>query len=168
MWTTTLRASAATRPSAAERMRSTVVALDVPNGLELELDIDVVVGVDEPREEIDLDVADHDPVDGVAEEVREELVARLLEIRQVGGVVDVPEPVEVAPPDLDTLDRVHRSRSLPHLLLAAVVVVWGGSFAAIKALVDHGLDAPDVAIGRYLVAAPGFAIALAWREACPG
>ena len=64
--TTTLRASAATRPSAAERMRSTVVALDVPIALELELDVDVVVGVDEPREEIDLDMADHDPVHGVA------------------------------------------------------------------------------------------------------
>jgi drug/metabolite transporter (DMT)-like permease len=63
---------------------------------------------------------------------------------------------------------VHRSRSLPHLLLAAVVVVWGGSFAAIKALVDHGLDAPDVAIGRYLVAAPGFAIALVLAGGLPG
>jgi drug/metabolite transporter (DMT)-like permease len=48
------------------------------------------------------------------------------------------------------------------------VVVWGGSFAAIKALVDHGLDAPDVAIGRYLIAAPGFAIALAVAGGLPG
>jgi drug/metabolite transporter (DMT)-like permease len=48
------------------------------------------------------------------------------------------------------------------------VVVWGGSFAAIKALVDHGLDAPDVAIGRYLVAAPGFAIALVLAGGLPG
>jgi drug/metabolite transporter (DMT)-like permease len=63
---------------------------------------------------------------------------------------------------------VHRSRSLPHLLLAAVVVVWGGSFAAIKALVDHGLHAPDVAIGRYLIAAPGFGIALAAAGGLPG
>jgi drug/metabolite transporter (DMT)-like permease len=63
---------------------------------------------------------------------------------------------------------VHRSRSLPHLLLAAVVLVWGGSFAAIKALVDHGLDAPDVAIGRYLIAAPGFGIALALAGGLPG
>ena len=48
------------------------------------------------------------------------------------------------------------------------MVVWGGSFAAIKALVDHGLDAPDVAIGRYLVAAPGFAIALVLAGGLPG
>ena len=48
------------------------------------------------------------------------------------------------------------------------MVVWGGSFAAIKALVDHGLDAPDVAIGRYLVAAPGFAIALILAGGLPG
>jgi drug/metabolite transporter (DMT)-like permease len=48
------------------------------------------------------------------------------------------------------------------------VVVWGGSFAAIKALVDHGLDAPDVAIGRYLIAAPGFGIALAVSGGLPG
>ena len=47
------------------------------------------------------------------------------------------------------------------------MVVWGGSFAAIKALVDHGLDAPDVAIGRYLVAAPGFAIALVLAGGLP-
>jgi drug/metabolite transporter (DMT)-like permease len=63
---------------------------------------------------------------------------------------------------------VHRSRSLPHLLLAAVVLVWGGSFAAIKALVDHGLHAPDVAIGRYLIAAPGFGIALMAAGGLPG
>ena len=48
------------------------------------------------------------------------------------------------------------------------MVVWGGAFAAIKALVDHGLDAPDVAIGRYLVAAPGFAIALVLAGGLPG
>jgi drug/metabolite transporter (DMT)-like permease len=63
---------------------------------------------------------------------------------------------------------VHRSRSLPHLLLATAVLAWGGSFAAIKALVDHGLEAPDVAIGRYLVAAPGFGIALAAAGGLPG
>jgi drug/metabolite transporter (DMT)-like permease len=63
---------------------------------------------------------------------------------------------------------VHRSRSLPHLLLATAVLAWGGSFAAIKALVDHGLHAPDVAIGRYLVAAPGFGIALVAAGGLPG
>ncbi|HSD03331.1 MAG TPA: DMT family transporter [Gaiellales bacterium] len=63
---------------------------------------------------------------------------------------------------------MHRSRSLPHLLLATVVLVWGGSFAAIKALVDHGLHAPDIAVGRYLIAAPGFGIALAAAGGMPG
>jgi len=63
---------------------------------------------------------------------------------------------------------VDRSRSLPHLLLGAVVIMWAGSFAAIKALVDHGLAAPDIAIGRYLVAAPGFAAALALSGGLPG
>jgi len=48
------------------------------------------------------------------------------------------------------------------------VLVWGGSFAAIKALVDHGFGAPDVAIGRYLIAAPGFGIALAAAGGLPG
>ncbi len=48
------------------------------------------------------------------------------------------------------------------------MLAWGGSFAAIKALVDHGLEAPDVAIGRYLVAAPGFGIALAAAGGLPG
>ena len=48
------------------------------------------------------------------------------------------------------------------------MLAWGGSFAAIKALVDHGLEAPDVAIGRYLVAAPGFGIALAAVGGLPG
>ena len=48
------------------------------------------------------------------------------------------------------------------------MLAWGGSFAAIKALVDHGLEAPDVAIGRYLVAAAGFGIALAAAGGLPG
>ena len=46
------------------------------------------------------------------------------------------------------------------LSLALVVVVWAGAFAAIKALLDHGTSAEDVAILRYLVAAPGFALVL--------
>jgi drug/metabolite transporter (DMT)-like permease len=40
------------------------------------------------------------------------------------------------------------------------VLVWGGAFVAIKALVGHGLDAVDIAVGRYAIAAPGFAVAL--------
>lgn len=49
-----------------------------------------------------------------------------------------------------------------HLSLLAVVVVWAGSFSAIKALLDHGVAAGDVALLRYAVAAPGFAFVL-WR-----
>jgi len=46
--------------------------------------------------------------------------------------------------------------------------VWGGAFAAIKALLGDGLAAPDIALGRYLVAAPGFAIALVLNHGLPG
>jgi drug/metabolite transporter (DMT)-like permease len=56
----------------------------------------------------------------------------------------------------------------PHLLLALVVVVWAGSYAAIKGLIDDGLAAPDIALGRYLVAAPGFAVALILSRGLPG
>ena len=49
-----------------------------------------------------------------------------------------------------------------------MVVVWAGSYAAIKQLIDDGLDAPDIALGRYLVAAPGFAIALVATRGLPG
>jgi drug/metabolite transporter (DMT)-like permease len=43
-----------------------------------------------------------------------------------------------------------------------VAVVWAGAFPAIKALLDHGMAAEDIALLRYLVAAPGFAFVL-WR-----
>jgi drug/metabolite transporter (DMT)-like permease len=46
--------------------------------------------------------------------------------------------------------------------LVWVAVVWAGAFPAIKALLDHGMAAEDVALLRYLVAAPGFALVL-WR-----
>jgi drug/metabolite transporter (DMT)-like permease len=42
------------------------------------------------------------------------------------------------------------------------VVVWASAFAVIKALLDHGFAAEDIALLRYLVAAPGFAFLL-WR-----
>jgi len=61
-----------------------------------------------------------------------------------------------APPLVDV------SMARAHLSLAAVVVVWAGSFSAIKALLDHGLAASDIAVLRYAVAAPGFAVVL-WR-----
>jgi drug/metabolite transporter (DMT)-like permease len=40
------------------------------------------------------------------------------------------------------------------------VVVWAGAFAAIKHLLSTGVTGPEIAAGRYLVAAPGFAAAL--------
>jgi drug/metabolite transporter (DMT)-like permease len=54
------------------------------------------------------------------------------------------------------------------LSLALVMVVWAGAFAAIKALLDHGTSAEDVAILRYLVAAPGFAVVLWLARGLPG
>ncbi len=44
----------------------------------------------------------------------------------------------------------------------ATVALWCGSFALIKHLVDVGLAAQDIAIGRFVVAWPGFAYLL-WR-----
>jgi len=49
-----------------------------------------------------------------------------------------------------------------HLSLLSVVVVWAGSFSVIKALLDDGVPAGDIAILRYAIAAPGFAFIL-WR-----
>jgi drug/metabolite transporter (DMT)-like permease len=49
-----------------------------------------------------------------------------------------------------------------HVSLLAVVVVWAGSFSVIKALLDDGVAAGDIAIVRYAIAAPGFAYIL-WR-----
>jgi drug/metabolite transporter (DMT)-like permease len=49
-----------------------------------------------------------------------------------------------------------------HVSLLLVVVVWAGAFSAIKVLLDHGTAPEDIAILRYLVAAPGFAFLL-WR-----
>jgi len=53
-------------------------------------------------------------------------------------------------------------RNRSHLSLLAVVVVWAGSFSVIKALLDDGVPAIDIAIIRYATAAPGFAFIL-WR-----
>jgi drug/metabolite transporter (DMT)-like permease len=55
------------------------------------------------------------------------------------------------------------SMTRAHLALLAVVVVWAGSFPAIKAALDDGVAAIDIAILRYTVAAPGFAFIL-WRS----
>jgi drug/metabolite transporter (DMT)-like permease len=42
------------------------------------------------------------------------------------------------------------------------VVIWAGSFSAIKALLDDDVAASDIALLRYAIAAPGFAYIL-WR-----
>jgi len=49
-----------------------------------------------------------------------------------------------------------------HLSLLAVVMIWAGSFSVIKTLLDDDVAAGDIAILRYLIAAPGFAFIL-WR-----
>ena len=56
----------------------------------------------------------------------------------------------------------------PHLLLALVVVIWAAAFAAIKQLLHDGLTAPDIALGRYLIAAPGFVAVLIVTGGIPG
>lgn len=52
--------------------------------------------------------------------------------------------------------------SRAHVSTLAVVVVWAGSFSVIKQLLDDGVVAGDIAILRYVIAAPGFAYIL-WR-----
>jgi len=63
---------------------------------------------------------------------------------------------------MDTTVAVRRSSASAHGALLAVVVVWASAFSAIKVLLDHGFAAVDVALLRYLVAAPGFAFLL-WK-----
>jgi len=48
------------------------------------------------------------------------------------------------------------------LTLVALVMVWAGSFPVIKVLLDDGLAAIDIAVLRYAIAVPGFALIL-WR-----
>jgi drug/metabolite transporter (DMT)-like permease len=52
--------------------------------------------------------------------------------------------------------------SRAHVSILAVVVTWAGSFSVIKAALDEGVAAIDIAILRYAVAVPGFAFIL-WR-----
>ena len=47
-----------------------------------------------------------------------------------------------------------------HLVLAGVVVMWAGSFAAIKHLLDGGLSGPEIAAARFLMVVPAFALTL--------
>ena len=54
------------------------------------------------------------------------------------------------------------SAGAAHAATIAVVIVWAAAFSAIKALLDHGFSALDVAILRYVIVAPGFLLIL-WR-----
>jgi drug/metabolite transporter (DMT)-like permease len=63
---------------------------------------------------------------------------------------------------MDSAVALRRSTASAHAALLAVVVVWASAFSVIKVLLDHGFAAEDVALFRYLVAAPGFAFLL-WR-----
>ena len=64
--------------------------------------------------------------------------------------------------------RAALSRRGAHLVLASVVVAWAGAFAAIKHLLDAGVAAPEIALGRCALAAPGFIMPSATRAACRG
>ena len=64
--------------------------------------------------------------------------------------------------------RLTLSRRGAHLVLASVVVAWAGAFAAIKHLLDAGVAAPEIALGRCALAAPGFLIALRQSGGLPG
>ena len=50
----------------------------------------------------------------------------------------------------------------PQASFVGTLVVWASAFSVIKALIDHGIGAEQIAVSRYLVAAPGFAVLL-WR-----
>ena len=106
--TVTVVDSAATRPSATDTIRSAVVTLERPDRGDLDVDVGVVVGLGQARLVVDLAVAHHHAVDHVVpEEAGEELVAHLFAVGEVHRVVDVREPVEVAPADLDAFDEAH-------------------------------------------------------------
>jgi drug/metabolite transporter (DMT)-like permease len=63
---------------------------------------------------------------------------------------------------METALPLERRTAAAHGALLAVVLVWASAFSAIKALIDHGFAPVDIALLRYLVAAPGFAFLL-WR-----
>jgi drug/metabolite transporter (DMT)-like permease len=50
----------------------------------------------------------------------------------------------------------------PKVSFAATIFIWASAFSVIKALIGHGIGAEQIALSRYLVAAPGFAFLL-WR-----
>jgi drug/metabolite transporter (DMT)-like permease len=63
---------------------------------------------------------------------------------------------------MDSAVALRRSTASAHGVLLVVVVVWASAFSVIKALLEHGFAAGDIALLRYLIAAPGFAFLL-WR-----
>jgi drug/metabolite transporter (DMT)-like permease len=63
---------------------------------------------------------------------------------------------------METALPLERRTATAHAALLAVVVVWASAFSVIKALIDHGFAPVDIAVLRYVVAAPGFAFLL-WR-----
>jgi drug/metabolite transporter (DMT)-like permease len=69
---------------------------------------------------------------------------------------------------METALPLERKSATAHAALLAVVVVWASAFSVIKALLDHGFAAQDIAILRYLVAAPAFAVLLRRVGGLPG
>ena len=69
---------------------------------------------------------------------------------------------------MDSAITVRRSAASAHATLLAVVVVWASAFSVIKVLLDHGFAAVDIALLRYLIAAPGFALLLRKVGGLPG
>jgi drug/metabolite transporter (DMT)-like permease len=69
---------------------------------------------------------------------------------------------------MDTALPLPRRTASAHVALVLVVVFWAASFSAIKALLDRGMGAQDIAILRYVVAAPGFALLLWGVGGLPG
>jgi drug/metabolite transporter (DMT)-like permease len=66
------------------------------------------------------------------------------------------------------LRALPESMSRAHVAVLAVVVTWAGSFSVIKAALDEGAAAIDIAILRYAVAIPGFAFILWHTRGLPG
>ena len=69
---------------------------------------------------------------------------------------------------MDSAVALRRSTASAHAALLAVVVVWASAFSVIKVLLDNDFAAVDIALLRYLIAAPGFALLLVRVGGLPG
>jgi drug/metabolite transporter (DMT)-like permease len=69
---------------------------------------------------------------------------------------------------MDTALPLGRRTASAHVALVLVVVFWAASFSVIKTLLDRDVAAQDIAILRYVVAAPGFALLLWGVGGLPG